>query len=209
MLESLAASDTHLFSVKFSFFKSASELRAWLEANYARTNELWIGFYKKLSGKPSVTYSEAVDEALCFGWIDGLRKSLDATAYTIRFTPRKPKSKWSAVNIKRMKRLIEAERLHMAGLKAFEGAQNQKRAYSYEQRSKAKLHPAGEKQFRANKKGWLFFQAQAPWYRRTAIFWVISAKKEETRHSRLARLIDYSARGQTIPPLTRRSVPKR
>jgi uncharacterized protein YdeI (YjbR/CyaY-like superfamily) len=163
-----------------------------------KTNELWIGFYKKLSGKPSLTYSDAVEEALCFGWIDGLRKSLDASAYTIRFTPRKPKSKWSAVNIKRMQSLIEAQRLHAAGLKAFEGARDQQRAYSYEQRNDAKLDRTGERQFRANENAWLFFQAQAPWYRRTATFWVISAKKEETRRSRLTRLIDCSDRGQTI-----------
>jgi uncharacterized protein YdeI (YjbR/CyaY-like superfamily) len=145
--------------LKTAFFKSASDLRAWLAKNHAKTNELGIGFYKKLSGKPSVTYSEAVDEALCFGWIDGLRKSLDATAYMVRFTPRKPKSKWSAVNIKRMHRLIEAHRLHASGLKAFEGARDQKRAYSYEQRNDAKLDRTGERQFRANEKAWLFFSS--------------------------------------------------
>jgi uncharacterized protein YdeI (YjbR/CyaY-like superfamily) len=189
--------------MQVAFFKSASELRNWMENHHAETGKLWICFHKKLSGKGSVTYSEALDAALCFGWIDGVRKSLDSMSYLIRFTPRKPKSKWSAVNIKRVRRLINAQLLHAAGLKAFKGAQDRARVYSYEQRNAAKLDAAAERQFRANKKAWLFFQAQAPWYRRTATWWVISAKKEETRRTRLARLIEDSAGNRTIPSLTR------
>ena len=144
-----------------------------------------------------------MDEALCFGWIDGVRKSISADAYTIRFTPRKPKSQWSAVNIKRVQKLAHSGRVQPAGLKAFEGATRQQRKYSYEQRNRAQFPAPDEKRFRANRKAWQFFQSQPPWYRRTATFWVISAKKEETRQSRLVTLITDSARCKSINPLAR------
>jgi uncharacterized protein YdeI (YjbR/CyaY-like superfamily) len=191
--------------MKVVFFKSAADLRAWMESNHEVSTELHIGFYKKQSGKPSVTYSESVDEALCFGWIDGVRNSIDADAYTVRFTPRKPKSKWSAVNIERVRKLKDAGRMRTAGLNASAGAAEQSRAYSYEQRNAARFDAADERQFRARKQAWDFFQTQPPWYRRTATWWVISAKKEETRQKRLAQLIADSRRGQTIAPLTRKS----
>jgi len=189
--------------MKPTFFASSSELRQWLAEHHAETKELWVGFYKKSSGKPSITWPEAVDEALCFGWIDGVRKSIDDVSYTIRFTPRKPRSIWSAVNIKRAKELTRLGLMRQAGLKAFEKRAEEKSGiYAYEQKN-AELDDAYEQQFRANKKAWDFFQAQAPWYQRTATWWVISAKKEETRLRRLATLIEDSENGRTIAGLTR------
>ena len=189
-----------------TFFATPSEFRTWLQEHHATTRELWVGFYKKSSGKPSITWPEAVDEALCFGWIDGLRKSIDAVSYTIRFTPRKPRSIWSAVNVKRAEELARLGLMHPAGLKAFEErAQEKSGVYAYEQRSAATLDDASEQHFRANAQAWDFFQAQAAWYRRAAIWWVISAKKEETRRKRLATLVEDSEHGRTIAPLTRRT----
>jgi uncharacterized protein YdeI (YjbR/CyaY-like superfamily) len=190
------------------FFPTSADFRKWLKAEGHKTQELWVGFYKKSSGKPSITYSESVDEALCFGWIDGVRRSVDADAYMVRFTPRKPKSQWSAVNIKRVQQLATSGRMTPPGLRAFEGAESQERKYSFEQRHESHFDKEAERRFRANRAAWEFFQSQPPWYRRTATFWVVSAKKEETRQKRLATLIDDSAHGQTIKPLTR-SVPKR
>ena len=191
-------------SMKPAFFASPQNFRAWLDKHHQDTSELWVGFHKKASGKPSITWPEAVDQALCFGWIDGIRKSVDETSYTIRFTPRKARSTWSAINLKRVRALKKSGHMHPAGLKAFKLLKSEKSAiYSYEQRQSAQLEAAREKQFRANKKAWDFFQAQAPWYRRTAAFWVVSAKKEETRWKRLQKLIEDSAEQRTIPPLTR------
>jgi uncharacterized protein YdeI (YjbR/CyaY-like superfamily) len=187
------------------FFQSAAELQLWMQKHHENAEELWVGFYKKRSGRPSITYAEAVDEALCCGWIDGVRHGIDEAAYKVRFTPRKPKSQWSTINIGRMQALIEAGRVKPAGLRRFEGAKNQPRTYSYEQRSEARLSPADQRRFRANRSAWSFFQAQPPWYRRTSIFWVASAKKAETRQKRLAILIQDSAKGKTIAPLTRKS----
>ena len=147
---------------------------------------------------------ESVDEALCFGWIDSVRRSVNETSYTNRFTKRKARSTWSAVNIRRAKELISLGRMQPAGIKAFEQRSDERSAiYSYEQRQSAKLSGAFEKQFRANKKAWKFFRAQAPWYQRVAAFWVVSAKKDDTRLKRLAKLIEDSENGRTIPPLTR------
>jgi len=190
------------------FFKSAADFRAWLEAEHEQCQELWVGFHKKSSAQNSITYPEAVDEALCFGWIDGVRKSVDRDSYTVRFTPRKLKSQWSAVNIKRAEELAEAGRMRPAGVKAFSAAKDQPRKYSYEQRHQARFDRAQGRQFRANRQAWSFFQKQPPWYRRTATFWVVSAQKEETRKRRLATLIHDSAQGRPIRPLTR-PVPKR
>jgi uncharacterized protein YdeI (YjbR/CyaY-like superfamily) len=190
--------------MRVEFFKCAAEFRAWLLANHEKKAELAVGFCKKTSGGPSVTYSEAVDEALCFGWIDGVRHSIDAERYRVRFTPRKPRSQWSAVNIRRARNLIEQVRMAPAGLSAFAGAESQPRTYSYEQRNAAKLDAASERRFRANQKAWDFFQAQPPWYRRTATFWIISAKKLETKGKRLAQLIADSARQRPIKALDRK-----
>jgi uncharacterized protein YdeI (YjbR/CyaY-like superfamily) len=185
------------------FFPTPDAFRRWLEAESEKTAELHIGFYKKSSGRSSITYPEAVDEALCFGWIDGVRHSIDVHAYTIRFTPRKPKSQWSTVNIRHVERLTKAGRMRPAGLKAFEGAKDQPRKYSYEQRHQSALPAQDEKRFRANRKAWDFFQAQAPWYRRVSIFWIMSAKKEETQQRRFATLMTDCQHGQLVKPLRR------
>jgi uncharacterized protein YdeI (YjbR/CyaY-like superfamily) len=188
-----------------TFFPTPADFRAWLEEHHATETELLVGFYKKGSGKPSITWPESVDAALCFGWIDGVRKSIDGESYTIRFTPRKPRSIWSAVNIKRARELQELGLMQPAGLRAFEQRTDDRSAiYSYEQRQAATLDEDQERQFRDNARAWEFFQAQPAGYRRTATHWVVSAKKEETRRSRLATLIECSEQGRTIPPLTRR-----
>jgi uncharacterized protein YdeI (YjbR/CyaY-like superfamily) len=191
------------------YFVSAADFRNWLENNHVRCTQLFVGFYKKSSGRASITYREALDEALCFGWIDGVRKSLDAEAYTIRFTPRKAESRWSAVNIKRVHELSAARRMHGSGLKAFEGAEQQKRNYSYEQRHESRLPAEDVRRFRGHPSVWEFFQAQPPGYRKTATFWVVSAKREETRKRRLGVLISASAEGRRIDLLEPSSVPKR
>lgn len=189
--------------MKVIFFKSPSDFRKWLEKNHTSAQELWVGYYKKGSGKPSITWSESVDEALCFGWIDGIRKSIDDISYTTRFTPRKQRSTWSNVNINRVQELIKDKRMQPAGLKAFENRKEDKSGiYAYEQRDK-KLDDKYEQKLKANKKAWEFFQAQPPWYQRTSSWWVISAKKEETRLKRLDQLIADSAEGRTIAQLTR------
>jgi uncharacterized protein YdeI (YjbR/CyaY-like superfamily) len=191
--------------VKPTFFATTDELRAWLEENHATATELFVGFYKRGSGKPSITWQELVDEELCFGWIDGVRKGIDDVSYSNRITPRTQRSTWSAINIARVKELIALGRMHPAGLKAFERRTDERSAiYSYEQRKTARLEPAAERSFRANKKAWAFFQAQPPSYRRAASWWVISAKREETREKRLATLIRDSQNGRTVGPLTRR-----
>ncbi|MGB8732835.1 MAG: YdeI/OmpD-associated family protein [Candidatus Sulfotelmatobacter sp.] len=186
------------------FFATPSAWRAWLEENHAEAEELWVGLYKRDSGRPSITWPEAVDGALCFGWIDGLRKGVDAISYKIRFTPRKPGSIWSAINVKRATDLSTLGLMHPAGLAVFQKREAKRSGiYSYEQRKTAKLPATYEKEFRANSAAWRFFLAQAPWYRRTSSFWVISAKKEETRRKRLASLIEDSAHQRTISALTR------
>lgn len=181
------------------FFATPADFRKWLLANHARAPELWVGYRKKGSGQPSITWPESVDEALCVGWIDGIRKRLDDESYTIRFTPRKPQSIWSAVNIARVAELTRGGRMQPAGLAAFERRSEEKSAiYSYEQRKAAAFDEAHERQFRQNAAAWEFFQAQPPWYRRTATYLVVSAKKEETRQKRLADLIAASAAGRRI-----------
>jgi len=187
--------------VKPTFFKSRAEFRGWLRDNHAKAQQLLVGFYRKDSGKGGITYPEALDEALCFGWIDGLRQRFDEASYTIRFTPRKPDSIWSAVNIKRAKELLELGRMHSFGRKVFENRDQEKaNLYSYE-RATCKLEGDHEKQFRANKKAWEFYQAQAPWYRRTSCWWLVSAKREETRVRRLKKLIADSAAGRRLDML--------
>lgn len=187
-----------------TFFKSGDEFRKWLETNHHEQQELLLGFYKKASGTGGITYQEALDEALAYGWIDGIRKSVDDASYTIRFTPRKPKSIWSMVNIKRVGELTKLGRMRAPGLKAFEG-RDLKRAqlYSYERKT-SKLDGELEKRLKANKKAWGFFQAQPPGYQRVISWWVISAKQEETRFRRLERLIKDSENGRRVGILERK-----
>jgi uncharacterized protein YdeI (YjbR/CyaY-like superfamily) len=192
-------------TMNITFFRSAAEFGEWLASNHDRIHELWVGFYKKKSGKVGISYREAVDEALCFGWIDGIKKAVDDVSYTHRFTPRKPKNVWSMVNIKRVGELNQLGRVTAPGLKAFAAHDEQKTMrYSYE-RSACKLEIGQEKQFRRNSKAWAFFQAQPPGYQRTASWWVISAKREEARGKRLATLIETSERGQRLDMLVPQS----
>jgi uncharacterized protein YdeI (YjbR/CyaY-like superfamily) len=187
--------------MKPRFFKSAADFRAWLSENHATTSELLIGLYKK-ELRRGITYPEALDEALSFGWIDGVRKRIDANAYTIRFTPRKRGSIWSQVNIKRVQELIASGQMGEVGLRVFQERDKAKaRLYSYE-REQAKLDRVLEATLRANRKASLFFDAQPPGYRRTIIFWVMSAKKEETRIRRMKRLIEISAKNTRIDLLS-------
>lgn len=179
------------------FFESAAAFHAWMEKHHANANELLVGFHKKATGR-GMTYPEALDEALAFGWIDGVRKRVDDEAYTIRFTPRRPGSTWSAVNSKRVGELISLGRMQAAGLRAFRERDERKtRQYSYEREQPA-LDPALEATLRANRKASAFFDEQPPGYRRIVTFWVMSAKKEETRARRLAHLIERSASGSRI-----------
>jgi uncharacterized protein YdeI (YjbR/CyaY-like superfamily) len=191
-----------------TFFETPAALEAWFAANHEQARELWVGFRKKGSGLPSITWPEAVDAALCVGWIDGVTKGIDATSYAIRFTPRKPRSIWSAVNIARVAELEAAGRMRPAGLAAFaRRAEDRSRVYAYEQAGEAALAPADEERFRANPRAWEDFQARPAWYRKTAIWQIVSAKREETRRKRLDALIDASAQGRPIAALDRR--PKR
>ena len=183
-------------------FKTAAEFRSWLEKNAASEKELWIRFFRRSSGKPSITWPEAVDQALCFGWIDGIRKSFDDVSYINRFTPRKPKSNWSLVNIKRVEELKKLGSMTPAGLEAFKHHDRaQAQRYSYEQQRG--LGAAYERVFKANKKAWAFFQAQPPGYRKAAGWWVMSAKQEKTRLRRLETLIADSESGRRIGLLAR------
>jgi uncharacterized protein YdeI (YjbR/CyaY-like superfamily) len=182
-----------------TFFSTPGVLRRWFGSHHRKAAELWIGFHKKASGRPSVTYQEALDEALCFGWIDGVRKSIDDASYTIRFTPRKAKSNWSRINVARVEQLHASGRLQPAGLEAFEKRASTS-AYSYENALRDLDAPL-EKRLKANGASWAFWTAQPPGYRRVASWWVMSAKKEETRQRRLAVLIDCSERGERLPPL--------
>jgi uncharacterized protein YdeI (YjbR/CyaY-like superfamily) len=177
------------------FFRSPREWRAWLEKNHAKTDVFWVGYHKKATGKPSMTWAESVDEALCFGWIDGIRKSLGDESYKIRFTPRRAGSNWSLVNTKRVEELTELGLMHPAGSAAF-AARKSEGNYSYEQREAAAFTRAQERRFRANKPAWAFFQAQPAGYRRLATWWVTSAKQEQTQKRRLAKVIDASAAGR-------------
>ena len=187
------------------FFATPMALQQWFAQHASSESELLVGFYKTKSGQPSITWPESVDEALCVGWIDGVRKSIDEISYTIRFTPRKSRSIWSVINIQRVKVLTETGRMTALGLKAFEARSDDRTAiYAHEQRHTAELTMAEVKQFKLNPKAWGWFQAAAPSYRKTALYWAVSAKKDETRQKRLATLIEDSARGIYIAPLRRR-----
>jgi uncharacterized protein YdeI (YjbR/CyaY-like superfamily) len=180
------------------FFPTPAAFRRWLTTNHSRSNELWVGFYKKSSGKPSITWPESVDQALCFGWIDGVRKNLDEQSYVIRFSPRKPNSIWSAVNIRNMERLISEQRVQPAGLRAYEARkENRSGIYSYEQRSPELVEPYA-RMFKRHRAAWKFFSAQPPGYRKMMNWYVISAKQEATRLKRLDILIKSSARGERL-----------
>ena len=184
--------------MKPKFFSSASQFREWLLKNHDKKSELLIGFHKTKSGKKSITYPEALDEALCFGWIDGVRKSLNETSYINRFSPRKPKSIWSLVNVRHVERLKNEGRMHEAGLAVYAKREaNRTGIYSFENRPK-ELAAEFQKLFQANKKAWKFWENQPPFFKRTAAFYVMSAKKEETQLRRLNNLIDAAAKGQRI-----------
>jgi uncharacterized protein YdeI (YjbR/CyaY-like superfamily) len=186
------------------YFTSPAQFRRWLERNHETQSEIWVGMHKVASGKKGITYKEALDEALCFGWIDGVRKSVDGESYMQRFTPRTAKSYWSAVNTKRVGELTKLGRMHPAGTAAFERRDGTATArYSFE-REHAALEPAAEKQFRANKVAWAYFESEAPWYRRVITHWVTSAKRPETRQKRLETLIRDCAAGRRIGALPQR-----
>lgn len=185
------------------FFATPKDFRKWLEKNHEKEIELSVGFYKKGSGKQSITWPESVDQALCFGWIDGVRHSLGEESYKIRFTPRRPRSIWSAVNIKRMGELIEAGLVSPAGLAAFEKRDEERsRIYAYE-REIVTLDKKYETKFRKNKKAWEFFESQPPSYKKPCLNWIASAKHEETRLRRLETLIKDSENGERIAQLRR------
>jgi uncharacterized protein YdeI (YjbR/CyaY-like superfamily) len=185
-----------------SFFETPSQFRTWLQRHHRTATELWVGYYKKDSGTPSITWPESVDEALCFGWIDGLRKRIDAERYMIRFTPRRPGSIWSTVNTRRMEELTRAGRVRAAGRAAFEAREAKKSGvYSFEQREAVAFEPALERRFRANRTAWTFFRAQPPGYRRLATFYVMSAKRAETRLRRLETVIGLSEAGRRLEPM--------
>ena len=185
------------------FFRSGEEMRRWLERNHETASELLVGFYRRATGRPSLTWAESVDEALCFGWIDGVRKTLDADAYTIRFTARRPRSIWSAVNIRRFGELDAMGRVEDSGRAAFARRQESRsRIYAYEQAEQG-LPEDLQRRFQSHARAWEFFQQQAPWYRRTASYWVLSAKREDTRQRRLETLIEDSANGRRLARLNR------
>jgi uncharacterized protein YdeI (YjbR/CyaY-like superfamily) len=184
--------------LKPEFFQTPADFGTWLEKNHATATELWVGFYKKDSGKPSITWPESVDQALCFGWIDGIRKGVDEISYQIRFTPRRRGSIWSAINIKRAKELVRQKQMRPTGLKAFAARiENKSGIYSYEQRSTELSQPYANL-LKKNKAAWNFFEKQPPSYRKIIGWWIISAKKEETRMARLAKLISESAKAKRL-----------
>jgi uncharacterized protein YdeI (YjbR/CyaY-like superfamily) len=185
------------------FFATPAEWRAWLMEHHPTETELLVGFYKKGCGRPSITWPESVDAALCFGWIDGVRRNIDSESYSIRFTPRRRGSNWSNVNIRRVKELADLGLMHSSGLAAFETrGEERSGVYSFEQKA-IELEPVAQKRFEAKRAAWAFFQSQAPWYQRAAKWWVISAKREETREKRLNELIACSHAKRPIPSLDR------
>ena len=180
-----------------TFFATPADFRAWLEANYATAGELLVGYYKVGSGRPSMTWPQSVDQALCFGWIDGIRRRIDDESYSIRFTPRRPGSNWSLVNVRRAMELSEQGLMTPAGLAAFEAREAGASEYSYETRPDA-LPDEYEALLRENSAAWAYWQNQPAHYRRGTVHWVMSAKREETRRKRLATLVEDSAAGRWI-----------
>jgi uncharacterized protein YdeI (YjbR/CyaY-like superfamily) len=186
------------------FFETPADLRAWLEEHHATASELWVGYYKKASGRRSLTWSQVVDEALCFGWIDGKAQGIDEHRYRQRLTPRRPNSNWSAVNIAKVAELRAEGRMTPAGEAAFAARREDRSAvYSYAGRHEATFEDEQEAAFRANAPAWAWFAAQSPSYRAMATFWVVSAKRPETRARRLATLIECSSERRRVPPLAR------
>jgi uncharacterized protein YdeI (YjbR/CyaY-like superfamily) len=186
-------------SPKPTFFATPAAFRAWFAEHHATEQELLVGFYKVATGKPSLTWPQSVDEALCFGWIDGVRKRLDDESYTIRFCPRRPGSYWSKKNIASMQRLIKEGRVQPAGLEAYESRKGERSgAYSFEQDELPELSPQHLATFKAQKAAWDFFQAQPPGYRKTLIHWIMEAKQEKTQIRRLRRVIEVSAQGERV-----------
>ena len=186
-----------------TFFPTPEDFRKWLKDNHDKEEVLWVGYYKKATGIPSMTWPESVDQALCYGWIDGLRKSVDEKRYKIRFTPRRPTSVWSAVNIKKMEELTQAGLMQPAGLAIYAKRKDKKsRGYSYEQ-NEVELAPEYESKIKENVTAWTFFENLAPSYKKASIRWVMSAKREETRLRRLRILIESSEEQQKIPQLRR------
>lgn len=185
------------------FFPTQADFRKWLEKNYESAGELWVGYYKKDTGIPSIDWPQSVDEALCFGWIDGIRKSVDEKSYMIRFTPRRHKSNWSAINIKRVGELKKLGLMKPPGLAAFEKREEHRsEIYSFERKA-VTLDKKYESEFKKNKKAWTFFSSAPPSYQKPAMWWVMSAKQEETRLKRLTQLIQDSAAGLKIKQLRR------
>jgi uncharacterized protein YdeI (YjbR/CyaY-like superfamily) len=190
--------------IKPVFFATPSLFREWLHKHHAEVEVLWVGYYKRGTGKPSITWQESVDQALCYGWIDGIRKSVNERSYTIRFTPRKRGSVWSSVNIKRAQALIEEGQMRPAGFKAYEARkENKSGIYSYEQRS-VDLEEPYRRLLKRNAAAFNFFEAQPASYRKAISWWIVCAKKEETRLKRLERLMAYSAKGERLPELARK-----
>lgn len=186
------------------FFETAAKLRAWLEANHQIETELWVGMYKKSTGRASITWSEVVDQCLCFGWIDGIRKTVDEHSFKNRITPRKPTSNWSAINIAKVEALTKQGLMYPAGLEAYSKRKAEKsRVYSFEQDEEPAFNHEEIEQFQNNSDAWAWFQARPPGYRRIATHWVISAKRPETRQKRLTTLIEDSANARNIALLTR------
>jgi uncharacterized protein YdeI (YjbR/CyaY-like superfamily) len=183
------------------FFSSPAEFRDWLEGHHETESEVWVGFYKKATGKPTMTWSEAVDEALCFGWIDGKLQRIDEERHRQRFTPRRPKSNWSEVNIAKVGELRAQGRMTPAGEAAFAARRDEPTPYSYERRHEAVFDAEQEATFRANEAAWAWFSEQSTSYRQMATFWVVSAKRPETRARRLATLVECSAERKRVPPL--------
>jgi uncharacterized protein YdeI (YjbR/CyaY-like superfamily) len=192
-------------------FASPNAFRAWLERHHATSTELVVRCYKSAARERGMTYSEALDEALCYGWIDGVRRAFDASSFTVRFSPRKTRSRWSLVNTRRARELRRAGRMSAPGLAAFEARDpDDARRHSFESRP-TQLAPSLLATLRANRRAWAFFQAQAPWYQRTASFWVMSAKRVETRERRLAVLLTCSRRRGRLPmlaPTAKRRLPE-
>ena len=185
--------------VTVRFFPSPDAFRRWLERHHTTDGELWVGFYKKASGRPTLTWSEAVDEALCFGWIDGVRKRVDAESYTNRFTPRRPGSNWSLVNVRKVAALKRAGRMHPSGLAVFKARTPQKNGvHSYEQRKSVTFDAESRACFKADAVAWTFFERQPPGYRHLMTWWVMSAKRPETRAKRLATLVATSCAGKRV-----------
>ena len=190
--------------MKPQYFATPAEFRDWLDKHHATKQELWVGYYKKASGKPSMTWPESVDEALCYGWIDGIRKSVGDDSYTIRFTPRRPRSVWSAVNVRRVEEMTREGRMRPAGRAAYEArVESRSGIYSHEQQA-VELDGSYGEQLRRNREAWAFYQAQPASYRKAVNWWVLSAKKEETRLRRLGQLIEASAGGRRIAQFTRK-----